>query len=255
MPSSAYYHKPKWRNRNIEFYEKRGVIRDGYFPCSYLELLGDSGIESYRLLQSYFRDPCHFIGVDQELGVIASYRGLPNPQHDPIEKPEFQVVWRTNAYSWAVDLCKSDQFQPPIGVFNFDDTIRAGNQGRWGTNLGLIASLIARVTVKRLGSCSVLLNATLDSPDHMDPVGLLIDHANMISTYLRLYKWSGIDAIKLTGSDAELRQLESPQYTGNVGSFDIYKSDHRILRMATIRLHFSGNLVVAHKSPPHLYWS
>jgi hypothetical protein len=251
MPNSSYQKDP-WRDRNVEFCTTR-VIKNGYLPCSYLELLGLSGFESYNKLRRYLRDPSQFIGVDKDLSVIATYRNLGIPG-STIPRPEFQVVWKDDAYGWAVELSRSSQ---PIGVFNFDDTIEAGSDGwyGWGTNLDLIASCIAPNTVRKLGSCSIFINASFGRFDPKEHGTLLIRHANMITSALLKYRWagSGVDHGILIGSDAELRQLESTTYSGNVGCFDIYTSEGRILRMATLRLHFNGCQVTAHRSPKHLY--
>lgn len=243
MPNSSYQKGP-WRDRNIEFCTTR-VIQNGYMPCSYLELLGLSGVESYNRLRRYLREPSQFIGVDKDLSVIWTYR---------TPRPEFLVFWRDDAYSWAVELGRSSQ---PVGVFNFDDTIEAGSDGKygWGTNLGLISSCIAPDTVRKLGSCSIFINASFGRFDPREHGTLLTKHANMIASALLKCRWvgSGVDPNILTGSDAELRQLESINYSGNVGCFDIYTSERRTLRMATLRLHFNGRQVTAHRSPKHLY--
>jgi hypothetical protein len=193
-------------------------------------MLGDSGIHTYELWKPYLLTPRQFIGVDIDPCVVnRCLQGfLSRPSLD-----RFRAVLG-DAYQVAVQASKLPEY--PAGVFLFDDMGLAGSDSWWMEHRGLLRQTV-RTAIARLGACVVLINRSLERSEG-GPEKALEQYAKHLQGVFGEY---GLTTDRLLGDRSELPKLfnfgsRNDPEGRNVGAFQVYRSEGRVTRMATIRL-------------------
>lgn len=218
---STDFNKDPWRRRNLQFLQS--VFR-GKMPGTYVEYLGKSGGESYKLLKDakLLRSPKNFVGFDTSADVIF--------HHWYQQSPFRYALGDINVHGPV--LIREDI--DPVVALCYDTTHKLASSKVEDTLTGLHNNVSA--CVLRTPTVAAILNFVFDrNVDH--------DHTRFktfTQTLASLFKPAWMFDVDhfLRGTDIAFEKRFLSEDGGFAGPFDIYKSANGKLRMATVRLKF-----------------
>lgn len=245
MKGQHSFEKPHWRKQNLRWLlgtqrlvGPPGSPDSGRLLCSYVEMVGETGIEMYELLRPHLIRSSQFIAVDNDMATLTNlYLGF-------IEKSEAPTIVKGDIY--RVAKAASEMVPHPAAMFNFDTTNVLG-EGSLDDYRGSLVADAVRRAMSRMGSCSLILNHVLDRGRGSNSQRLA-EHSKAISRYLT--EWH-LTSDRLMGDRSGAEALaEDRDYVGKIGAYDVYRSERpeagsdprpRHLRMATLRMRFQAN--------------
>lgn len=234
----ASFDKMPWRRRNVAFYQSvRALWSNDILRVRLLEMAGDSITDSFSLFKGKVYDPAQLIGVDKDYKIVDKLR-VAMSAAAPADR--FRLV-AGDAYRQAKALI-AEPSPWPLAILVFDGTNTAGVQSWWDLYGALLADVVREVH-RTAGLCALVLNHTLThrpTPNDATPADeRLRAHTAMITRCFRDWGMRQ-DAIL----PARLAPRAAPgDFLGQLGAYDIYKSEKRALRMATLRLLFHKGTV------------
>jgi hypothetical protein len=200
--------------------------------CGYLEIFGDSGIHMYQLLSEAgaLRSKDQFIAVDQDMSVVFRHRANP-------EICDKLTMVHGDAYVVASRVAH----EGTVGFYNFDGT-DMGTPAWWDRHSRLLCEIVSK-TVSRWGACMVSFNKSMDRlPQGFSPSDFLKQQADLSCAAL-LGRW-GVLPKNLIEGTSSVHCVDDRKWTGRAGAYQVYRSEGRVLRMATLRLYFRGREVI-----------
>lgn len=231
--SEFAFDKEDWRHKNIawmkeayEFFPKNKMI------CSYMELMGTSGVISFEMMKKYFFHPNQFVALEQEPAVF-----MDNCVKKKNDGYGFQLIYG-DAYQIAPLL--ATEYKPPVGIFNFDGMQLVGTENWWRDHKPALQAVVNK-TIDVYGCCVLILNQSLDQPK-----GSIAERAerlrlNASKMFDCFGKW-GVTSERLLGKRGYLAdKCLDYSFLGQAGAFEIYKSKDHTTRMATSRFIFRKN--------------
>ena len=239
---SSIFDKNPWRSNNIRFLEGRSGLWDteGKLKYSYYEFVGLSGSEMYRLLEERLCTPKQFIGADHDAEAIQYHRMRDVPWTTALVQDGYSKAEEMAGYS-------ATQRQPlglaghPVAIYGFDDYASVGTKSWWDTEASQLRQIVAK-TLEQAGVCYLIINNTLDRiPDRVPAVE---EHTKRFCDAFG--SW-GLTEEMLLGPKRRFLTRVAQGELGHFGGYEIYRSQDRKLRMATIRLEFTARGVRAWK--------
>lgn len=237
MSAEFTFDKDNWRKRNVAWIKKAHELFAGNkLKCSYLELMGESGIASFKLMRSLFKTADQFVALEQEPRVF-----MVNCLNDQRDHHGYKLIYG-DAYQIAPQIAV--EYKPPVAVFNFDGMKSVGNDTWWRQNGPLMRSTINK-SIATSGVCVVMLNQTLDKPKELPADRVTRLRVNTLKMSEFFSSW-GVKVERILGrGDTLAKSVMDNSFKGQLGAYEIYKSTiddkDRVLRMATTRFIFRKN--------------
>lgn len=223
------YRKPAWWNANLRWllHNDRRRLRDanGKFAYHYLEMVGYSGHHMFDLMRPYLLTPKHFMGVDNDTGALMTH---------VLEKRQFDIVFG-DVFKVALTTAYEGKNGRVLGVLNLD-TMHGMRVEWWMSHRTQLRGIVEAATAK-CPLFSVIFNHVLDRG--VD-AGVSLEQRLVAQAEGLSQTFSGWSGLRMR---EDLLKDASPAWTdkgfvGRAGVFDIYRSEDRPTRMATIRLSF-----------------
>lgn len=221
MPNTSY-DKNDWRRRTIAFLIR---VFGSPLPCDYMELFGESGIESFDLFQreGLLRTPDQFIGVDVDARLL-----LAHSQRDRTNRP---CLLMGDGYSHALRLAAEN-----TAAFNFD-TLNATGRPYWDKH-GPILQRIVQASMQNSGQCALIFNHQLGvNRSSRPPSEWLMEH---LQAMCGVFSPWNLQTEQILGPKTHHLRKVVQGFEGYAGAVDIYRSSDHIWRMATVRIYFEN---------------
>lgn len=236
MTDRSDFDKPEaWRDRNLDVIKRSHLFSDGAIRCSYVEMFGNSGWKMLERLRPYLLDARQFIGVDRD--AIVTYDNRRSMAEMP-EKDWFEAPL-DDFFHCCLDVVNPENTapRPSAAIFNIDET-RQTSSARWWTDHGRSLVEIVSCALVHHPEAILLLNCSLDrNGARLDEQ--LKSMTVQVCEYFR--KWSPERIAFLGRNYCEARAVDH-RFGWNeptwMGAFQIYRSNARSVRMATLRLKF-----------------
>lgn len=262
--------KSEWRQNQIDFILQSKLFVKGKITHSVVALLGDlynedgtaSGLQQYELLKPYLEDPMlQYHACERDAFQVFKNRSLwggPLPFNAP------------HADIYVVAMEEAQRGTPTAAIFDFDLTQQVGNQDFW-YKYGQDFTRLVDTALKSAPEVVFLLNNTLDrsSREH-PPETRLRQHAEEIAKRFSAF---GVTPERLLGrrdgrvflpkadlvrnrldDEDQGRRPQNVLYTGRVGAFEVYRSEGRPSRMATVRFRLTQNRTAIIEGDEALGW-
>lgn len=231
---SAIFDKDDWRKRNVAWMQEAYELFNGrHMLCSYLELMGESGILSFELMKKHMKASSQFVALEQNPNVF-----MENCFKKKQDKHGFTLIYG-DAYQVAPRLAQ--EYEPAVGIFNFDGMNQVGNEVWWRQNKPWLQSTI-KTAISKYECCVILLNQTLDKPkeDKEERLERVKTNVKMMADCFR--PW-GVTSERLLGKkNIQAEKCLDFSFLGQMGAFEVYRSSlngkERHFRMATTRFIF-----------------
>lgn len=228
------YAKPIWRGDNFRWLREYDRLWDGdKLKYGYLEFVGGDGKHMFHLLEQHLVDYRQFIGLDHEFAVIFKHRYGGVPWYSVMcPRGEGYLTAETIAGLDAAGR-RAKGLVRPTAVFNFDDTTSVDSE--WGSTTDQLRRLVSKTLEQTGGVCAVLLNYTVDRGlKEKRSADTFLRHAQRVAKTFG--RW-GVRVEDLLGSKCKyLGPLAETSTLGVFGGYQLYRSEGRPNRMATIRL-------------------
>jgi hypothetical protein len=223
----------KASQRRINYEVVRGIKpfwKGDRFLWSWLELAGDTGDRSHALMKPHLSSPKQFILCEKDPEVFLRNRLklFRMPAEERFEAPFGDVYQNANH---ALDV-----HSPAPAVFCFDTTEILGLARYWEGHGGEMRVCIQK-TLEKVGCGLLILNGTIDRGD-LSPSELL--RAQAVHMARHFGQW--IDSPRRFLDGLEDASVDDRDFLGPAGGYDVYRSDDRVLRMATVRIRFDRGM-------------
>jgi hypothetical protein len=259
--------KTEWRQHHVAFMLGSKLYKAGKITHGIVSLAGDfytqdgssSGIEQFELIEPHLVSPRQFHTCEIDPIQVFNNRRRTEVQFDSPYADFYVVAMREAQYG-----------DPHAAIFDLDLTRQVGLQSFWSEHGAKFTKLVD-TALKYAPEVVFMLNNTLDrsSADNPPETRLRV-HAQEIA---KAFSAFGVTPERLLGKrlgrgpflpEAELvryrakgdqgRRPENDLHTGWAGAFEIYRSEGRPSRMATVRLRLTQERTAIIEHDEGLNW-
>lgn len=224
------FDKPRaWRESTISCITDSKLVSRGKLVASYMEMVGVSGLEMFTLMENILPSPEMFIGV--EIDPVVLYRVR---REALARKLGLQIVFGDFYRCCSVLAQKPNALYALPGVFVADETEQLAREGWWHKEWRMLAIAIES-SIKSYGEAVVVLNSTIDR-SVLSPSRHLREICDHFDRYCSAWRQLGPLIMDFSIVDDAAFGDRAPVW---IGPFQVYKSEGRHLRMATLRVRFT----------------
>jgi hypothetical protein len=241
------YEKKGWRQRNAEWVKKAQKLPgQSLFNESkklrgrILDLAGEDVKEVYSTYRVLLEDPKDLLLVEYDK---STWRKAATTWLDLPEGFRPRLIYN-DGYSLLSALnnrTRQEDTGSLVGAISLDTVNNTGSQWWDKTEIGLFGSRgSVTLAVEEFGVCVLILNHTLDGRKGLtDSLVRLEDHISRLRSILGPYNggYGKPHRNQLAPSKKRVKELVLGNSEGWWGAIQVYRSEDKLFRMATIRLH------------------